>query len=435
MTFTIDNRSEIPLHPLDLTAYPPQDSKSDFCVGLIQVDNTLARPDSSIGDMILGVPFLRNVYKVMAYTPPNNDGSFPPRSNSTGISNTHINPRLGLMSLTNATKALDEFQTVRVLKRPISSGISSPNTTSINYTKTVNIGRLHLSMGVVVLLGLIVFMLFCGFLFCIRWLYIRRKFSKNQSSMGNEHDEGIVDRTTAYSLVRGSGNETPGILSEDALREIRFRAYKRKEKTSTDSTVSSNRTRVGSLSFGKRYGKEGEDGNGEDEFEFAVKRVSGDEEEVWDPRTGLNWGDDTYVQRGNVAVDEKEATIPLALDRDCNEARNPTTYTHRPLYSDPDLAVPFRHKSQKSISVPLLSAQHHDQPPPNQGAEERVTEEINHTTYDQVLPISGATIVPPPLPSDSYFFQETDSYELGVSNGTSMAGVGTALRTSKVGWT
>ncbi len=424
MSITIDNGPAIPLHPLDLTAQPPEDNKSDFCIGLIQVNNkVLTPPDSAIGDMILGVPFLRNVYTVMAYTPPNSVGSFSSPNNSAGISNTHINPRLGLMSLTNPTRALDEFNTVRVLNRPISSGTSSSNTTSINNTKTVNIGGTKLSMGVVVLLGLMSFIAFCGVLFLLWWLYMRRTFRRNQSLMGSEHDAGVIDRKTAYSLVRGFGNEAPGALSEDALREIRFRAYMRKEKSSTDSTVSSDRTRVGSLSLGKQYGKEGED-DGQDEFGFSMKRVSGDEEVVWDPRTGLDWGDDTPAQTGNGPVGEMDVTV----DQDHSEAHNSTTswkeypaISHHPQYSDPEFIVPVQHRPQNSVSVPLLSAQHEISP---------VAADESH---DQDSPHSAMAIAPPPLPSDRYFLQETSDFELGVLTGTSMAGVGTASRTSKMG--
>jgi hypothetical protein len=72
MTITLDNRPEIPLHPLDLTGEPSVGSAaSTYCIGLIQAaDVHLTRPDSDAGDMILGVPFLRNVYTVMAYDPP-----------------------------------------------------------------------------------------------------------------------------------------------------------------------------------------------------------------------------------------------------------------------------------------------------------------------------------------------------------------------------
>ncbi|KXN81933.1 Pepsin A [Leucoagaricus sp. SymC.cos] len=67
MTISLDDRPALSLHPLDVTAEPPKDNNADFCIGLIQAaDGQLSNPNSHIGDIILGVPFMRNVYTVMA---------------------------------------------------------------------------------------------------------------------------------------------------------------------------------------------------------------------------------------------------------------------------------------------------------------------------------------------------------------------------------
>ena len=73
MTVTLDDRPEIPLHPLDLSANSQTDPSSDMCIGLIQQDSVLANAES-VADIILGVPFLRNVYTVMAYEEANATG-------------------------------------------------------------------------------------------------------------------------------------------------------------------------------------------------------------------------------------------------------------------------------------------------------------------------------------------------------------------------
>ena len=71
ITITLDGRSEIPLHPLDLTAEPSNDPSSQTCVRIIQAaDSILTQPNSDVGDIILGIPFMRNTYTVMAYTRP-----------------------------------------------------------------------------------------------------------------------------------------------------------------------------------------------------------------------------------------------------------------------------------------------------------------------------------------------------------------------------
>ncbi|TFY81033.1 hypothetical protein EWM64_g2979, partial [Hericium alpestre] len=68
-----------------------------------------------LADMILGVPFLRNTYTVMAYDSPDANGVFPTHDNAALLDdeslNSSIHPRLGLLGLTNATQALDEFHT------------------------------------------------------------------------------------------------------------------------------------------------------------------------------------------------------------------------------------------------------------------------------------------------------------------------------------
>ena len=179
MTITLDNRPEIPLHPLDLTAEPPQTNQAQFCTGLIQADSQLSNPDTSPGDIILGVPFLRNVYTVMAYTSPDANGSFP----TVNGSNLTITPRLGLLSLTNPTIALEEFNTVRVLNQPISGGNSSGGSTGESPSNpTVSLGGKKLSVGIVVLIGIMSFFVLCCVLFFVRWFMFRRKYRKGVST-------------------------------------------------------------------------------------------------------------------------------------------------------------------------------------------------------------------------------------------------------------
>ncbi|KAG6896488.1 hypothetical protein C0992_007980, partial [Termitomyces sp. T32_za158] len=64
LTITLDDRAPIPLHPLDLTT-SDNNNDGDFCTGVIQANDRLEESDAP-ADMILGVPFLRNTYTVMA---------------------------------------------------------------------------------------------------------------------------------------------------------------------------------------------------------------------------------------------------------------------------------------------------------------------------------------------------------------------------------
>ena len=121
ITIQLDDRTAIPLHPLDLSAYPSSGATSDDCIGLIQTPSTIPGFSLTQADMILGVPFLRNTYTVMAYDPPNADGSFPANGDNAD------RPRLGLLGLTDPATAADEFYQVRVLKQPL--GTAKTNTT------------------------------------------------------------------------------------------------------------------------------------------------------------------------------------------------------------------------------------------------------------------------------------------------------------------
>ena len=112
MTIQLDGRTEIPLHPLDLTYFPPNDANSEMCIGAIQTPSQFPGLVLTATDMILGVPFLRSTYTVMAFDQPSSDGSFPP--NSADVNRVEsVRPRLGLLHLNYPAVAADEFDQVR----------------------------------------------------------------------------------------------------------------------------------------------------------------------------------------------------------------------------------------------------------------------------------------------------------------------------------
>ncbi|KAJ6614583.1 aspartic peptidase domain-containing protein [Mycena sp. CBHHK59/15] len=171
MTITLDERHEIPLHPLDLTTPPPSSSSHpSTCIGLIQTsaDAELRNPMSGIGDMILGVPFLRNTYTVLAYDVPFANGTFPV-ADTNSPSATTVRPRLGLLGLTNPDVALDEFHRVRVLNQPLSSASAAEADTGGSHKQSV---------GIDVLIGLGGFVGLCVLLFGLRWLLVRRSLRR-----------------------------------------------------------------------------------------------------------------------------------------------------------------------------------------------------------------------------------------------------------------
>ncbi|KAF5311220.1 hypothetical protein D9611_013048 [Ephemerocybe angulata] len=238
LTITLDGRSPIPLHPLDLTALPPLASpgqKGATCVGLIQsADAFLGRPNA-IGDMILGVPFLRNVYSVMGYVPPKDGGVFenPFTAEELGVtdemeaaavaadgdptdalptpknSSMRIQPRLGLLGLTDPTVALDEFHSVRVLNQPISSNNGNGASGKNPLTADGADGRKGLSVGIIVLISLISFFALCFALFGLRFWMMRRRYNK-AGREPNSRSGASTPRPPFY--VAGGGEEEGAVL-------------------------------------------------------------------------------------------------------------------------------------------------------------------------------------------------------------------------------
>lgn len=296
MTITLDDRSETPLHPLDLTAEPPQDSSTQFCTGLIQTaDAPLSSPGSK-ADIVLGVPFMRNVYTVMAYSVPNGNGSFSAVNNSDqndGAFSSTITPRLGLMSLTNPTKALQEFYNVRVLNQPMDG-----SNTSSHSAPSSDVGGKKISAGIVVLISLISFLGLCGVLFASRWFLLRRaqKAVARQSTDGDKVAY-MLTRTSPSKRERAAGIDSHEGLSEDELRRMRFESYMRKERRiSSLSSMASDRTRVSNYKSTK-YGRLYDDLEGKEFGQISPTRnATVDEDLVWDAATGLDWGDKTLTQ-------------------------------------------------------------------------------------------------------------------------------------------
>ncbi|KAI0276019.1 aspartic peptidase domain-containing protein, partial [Russula aff. rugulosa BPL654] len=184
MTITLEGYPEMPLHPLDLTTQSQTDASSSNCVGLIQTDGGLMDTSPSVSDMILGVPFLRNVYTVLAYDAPDTHGVFPANQNSTDLQ-----PTVGLLSLTNATQAMQEFHNVRVLNQPLSSGNPSSSTSATSSRE--------MSVGVDVLLALLSIIVACVALFGLRWFYLRRRLRKGLQTL-DPKPAGVM---TTYSLA------------------------------------------------------------------------------------------------------------------------------------------------------------------------------------------------------------------------------------------
>ena len=180
-----------------------------------------------MADMVLGVPFLRNAYFVMAYDPPFPNGTFPSNSvNSDRVD--AVRPRLGLMSLTDPAIAADEFHQVRVLKKPLGNSHASVASHSKG-----------LSVGIEVLIGLLGFVGLCAVLFTSRWAYMRRKYKRERAATAAAFNGDYKD--PAYVMSALGYKSRPGEPTEDELRQRRFEAYKRRQMNAssqyTDDTA------------------------------------------------------------------------------------------------------------------------------------------------------------------------------------------------------
>ncbi|KAI0775640.1 aspartic peptidase domain-containing protein [Trametes elegans] len=250
LTVTLDSRQEIWLHPLDLTYFPPDDPSAEMCIGAIQTADHIGLTLTQ-ADMILGVPFLRNTYTVMAYDPPLPNGSFPTNAGSAS----RIQPRLGLLQLTDPATAADEFHQVRVLKQPLGSSGGGGGAAQGTSKK-------GLSVGIEVLIGLLGFFGLCFVLFGARLAYMKRRWIRDRrrggflgrggaggesgaQSADSKEGSYVLNELGYHPAPRKSGSESdPDLPSEDELRQARFEAYKRRRDLDSQYTDDTSITRV-----------------------------------------------------------------------------------------------------------------------------------------------------------------------------------------------
>lgn len=239
MTISV-NGKPISLHPLDLTT--GQDRSSQTCVGTIQAADDLLR-SNHVGDMILGVPFLRNIYTVLAHDIPFANGSF-----DTQAANSHqsfeIRPRLGVMGLTDPGVALDEFHTVRVLGKPLSSAGSPDN--GSNPSASGGVSSHGLSVGLKILIGLISAFVFALLLFAVRFWWQRRRWNR---SMGKLQFDGSAAEMSGSSsgvpleLVHSGATGSSGLTAAE-LRDLKLDEYMSRKGSHSTYMEDTSRTKV-----------------------------------------------------------------------------------------------------------------------------------------------------------------------------------------------
>jgi hypothetical protein len=377
MTITLDGYPEMPLHPLDLSTQSQTDPSSSTCVGLIQTDGGIMDTSTSVSDMILGVAFLRNVYTVMAYDAPNSHGVFPANNNSA-----NLQPRLGLLSLTNATRSMQEFNNVRVLNEPLSSGSSPTSGASSRGSKS--------SVGIDVLLALVGIIVACVALFGLRWFHVRRRLRQGQRT--RVEDPKPTGGLTTYSLARNAS-----LSSVDLVPGL-----------SSGMSIAGNSARTVVVD---------QDGAAIDEFGLRRHKAGGDDADRVVSYLNLDPGDpsgwrDTLV---GSTVD-----FPKLSEQPASALESAVFTSDEPISSSRDAAL----AASAAAGLPM-----HRHNASDIGALPDAVEPLLHARDDSAASF-GAISTRGARPAGGYSDDE-DLAEFGAGR-ESMAGIGTAARSSRI---
>ncbi|EIW81636.1 acid protease [Coniophora puteana RWD-64-598 SS2] len=390
MTITLDGQPAFPLHPLDLTNEPQGQSNAQNCIGLIQANDELLTASSSVGDMVLGVPFLRSVYTVMAYEHPKSDGTF-----NTSVS-TGINPILGMKGLTNSTQAMQEFYNVRVLNQPLSGGGGSPQSSSG--------GGKKFSTGLAVLVGLLSFFGLCLALFGARFLMMRRKM-RQQAALAALGTKGDPDGDanggfTGYQLARRHSH-SPSRSSYDA-----------NDSTLRPSTYNSDKgSKFAAGEFGFRNSKH----SGGDGSNTSLPTLSPN-----DPWRGSVHVRDSIFGWQEADDDDRDATLVQHSSASRNYHQHQRTLS--PLGSAP-LSPPLNF-GRHSSTLPPMPMPLSPTTPRRPSHARTVSELSSGTPPGTAAPLLGR--------GHSRGISAAPAGEHGERERSSMAGVGTASRSSRI---
>lgn len=155
-------------HPLDMSWPDPTDPSQTTCIGAIQYASSLVT--SEAGDFVFGSSFLKNVYTVFSYPDQARNGLWQ--------------PQVGLIGLTNASLASEDFYAVRTLRQSLASvssqgpfigDSSSPSSPSSTPSATSGGGSVVNTTAIVA--GSVVgFFVLAAFAFCAWWFFLKRKY-------------------------------------------------------------------------------------------------------------------------------------------------------------------------------------------------------------------------------------------------------------------
>ncbi|WVQ93869.1 hypothetical protein IAU59_000947 [Kwoniella sp. CBS 9459] len=202
ITFSIAGQT-VPVHPLDMTYPDPEDASQSTCIGMIQYSSNLG--DS--GDFILGSSFLKNVYSIYQYPDTNKQRTWQ--------------PTVGLIPLTNASTASQDFYAVRVQRQSLSSVSSdqqaenggSPTYNPGAQTSSSADGKKVVNTAVIAAVSVVGFFVLAAAAFCAWWFWLRRKFGA----------AGVVEYRSAPK--RPGAGAVSGHKSDSSLSSLRTKKH------------------------------------------------------------------------------------------------------------------------------------------------------------------------------------------------------------------
>jgi hypothetical protein len=335
--------------------------------------------------MILGVAFLRNVYTVMAYDVPDAHGAFPTNNNSA-----NLQPRIGLLSLTNATRAMEEFNNVRVLNVPLSSGNSSSPTSASSSRD----GKV--SVGVDVLLALVGVIGACVALFGLRWFLVRRKLRQGRTDAADPKPGASTAYSLAHNASISSVDLAPVISSDMSIAGNSARTVVDQDGAAPDE-------------FGLR-GNKGKGGGGDGERVMSFLNL--------DPGDPSGWRD-TLVG-STIDFPKHIPEPPSALESALLKSDEPISSTRDAALAAAAVAgLPMHRHNASDIGTF----------PDEDGVVEPLLSNTALHARDNSAASFGANSTRSGRPSG--FSDDEDLAELGAGR-ESMAGIGTAARSSRI---
>ncbi|WRT63430.1 uncharacterized protein IL334_000335 [Kwoniella shivajii] len=183
---------DVPVHPLDMTYPDPDDPSQAQCIGMIQYSSNLGQT----GDFILGSSFLRNVYSIFQYPDTNKQKTWQ--------------PTVGLIPLTNASVASQDFYAVRIQRQSLTSvssdqqAISSgtPSNPGSQPSQAATEKKV-VNTTVIAAVSVVGFFVLAAVAFCAWWFWLRRKLGAG----------GVVEYKTAPARPRPAGYKSDSSLS------------------------------------------------------------------------------------------------------------------------------------------------------------------------------------------------------------------------------